>query len=84
MENKFIKILQQIKNEKELKAFIEGIFTKSELEQVETRIQIIKSLKNGISQHQIASDLKIGVATVSRGAKELKDDKTQTKFKYVK
>lgn len=76
----FIKILQQLKTKSEFDAFISGIMTSNELDQIETRIQIIKLLKQGFSQHQVAAKLGIGVATVSRGAAELKKDE----FKYVK
>jgi Trp operon repressor len=30
-------------------------------------------LKKGISQHEIAGDLQVGVATVTRGSKELQE-----------
>jgi len=52
--------------------FLKGIFTAQELEEIPTRLQIIKLLKKGISQQQIAQKLKVGIATVTRGSKELK------------
>ncbi len=62
-----------------MKNFLEGILTEKELEEVSTRLQIVKLLKEGIPQHQIAEKLRLGVATVTRGSKELQ----RGNFKYV-
>jgi TrpR family trp operon transcriptional repressor len=51
--------------------FLLGIFTPQELEEIPTRLQIVKKLKQGIPQHQIARELNVGVATVTRGSKEI-------------
>lgn len=74
-----LKILNSLKTDKERKDFLEGILTNSEVEQILMRIEIIKMLKKGIPQHQIAEKLGVGVATVSRGAKMLKEGK----FDYI-
>jgi TrpR family trp operon transcriptional repressor len=66
-----ITTLQQIKDEKEMKEFLLGILTPQELEEIPARLQIIKKLKQGIPQHTIARELGIGVATVTRGSKEI-------------
>ncbi len=58
---------------------LEGLLTPSETEEIATRLEIVKLLKQGMGQHAIAKKLNIGVATVSRGAKEIKEGK----FKYV-
>lgn len=57
-----------------------GILTPQEQEQLPKRLEIIKRLKKGQSQWQIAADLKVGVATVTRGSKELQ----KGRFEYVK
>ena len=59
--------------------FIEGILTPHEITQIVMRIKIVQMLKKDIPQHKIAFVLGIGVATVSRGAKMLKNGK----LKYV-
>ena len=59
--------------------FLEGILTLKELEEIPTRLQIVKMLKEGIPQHQIAEQLRIGIATVTRGSKEIQ----KGNFKYV-
>lgn len=77
----FKQVLETIKklNEVQLTDFLVGILTPSELEQLIIRIKIVKMLKQGVPQHEIASKLGVGVATVSRGAKELKNGR----FEYV-
>lgn len=69
--NELIELLLNIKNKKEMEDFLFGILTPKELEEIPMRLQIVKMLKMGISQHKIAEDLGIGVATVTRGSKEI-------------
>jgi len=42
-------------------------------------LQIVRMLKKGVPQHQIAKELGIGIATVTRGSKELQ----KGNFKYI-
>lgn len=70
-----IKTIQACKNEKEIEDFLFGILTTTEIEQLGIRYQIVKLLKQGMPQHQIAEKLGIGVATVTRGSKMLKEGK---------
>lgn len=51
--------------------FLDGILTPQELEEIPVRLQIVKLLKKGIPQHEIAQKLGVGVATVTRGSKEI-------------
>lgn len=68
-------------NSKEkLNNFLEGILTPKELIEIPARLQIIKQLKKGVPQHKIADEMGLGVATVTRGSKEIQ----KGKFKYVK
>jgi len=66
-----IETMLAIKTKKEMLAFLQGILTPQELEELPTRLQIVKKLKQGIAQHQIAQELGVGVATVTRGSKEI-------------
>lgn len=66
-----IDLLLTIKTKENMENFLLGILTPKELEEIPTRLQIVKMLKKGISQHQIADNLGVGVATVTRGSKEL-------------
>ena len=69
----------ELQSQEDLTNFIEGILTPQELEQVAQRLQIIKMLKKKIPQHQIAEKLGVGIATVTRGSRMLK----QGHFNYI-
>ena len=53
-------------------AMLSGILSTAELESLNQRIQILAYLSLGHTQRSIAKRLKVGVATVSRGAAALK------------
>ncbi len=55
--------------------FLADILTAGEYEEIARRWQIIKMLEAGMPQREIAEKLGVGVATVTRGAKELADKK---------
>ena len=75
-----VRALQAMDTSEKMMNFLEGILTPKELEEIPTRLQIVKMLKKGIPQHEIAEKLKIGIATVTRGSKEIQ----KGNFKYVK
>jgi len=56
----------------EMLDFLFGILTPKELEELTTRLQIVKLLKKGLPHQEIARRLEVGVATVTRGSRELK------------
>lgn len=74
-----IQHIKNLKTEKEIKDFLESLFTADEINEFETRLKIIKLLIKGYSQRAVAEKLNVGVATVSRGARELKNKK----FKFL-
>lgn len=74
LEN-LVDLLTNIHDTKIMMQFLEGLLTGKELEEISTRIQIIKYLKQGLSQREIAKKLGVGIATVTRGSKELQDNK---------
>jgi len=76
MNNKYFKelidsFLKQ-KNTVEFRDFLFGILTPKELEELTTRLQIVKLLKKGLPHQEIARRLEVGVATVTRGSRELR------------
>lgn len=77
---KLVKLLASITSEEEMENLLIGLLTPKEREELPIRIKIIQLLKKGIPQHQIAEKLGVGVATVTRGAKEIR---TGT-FKVIK
>jgi TrpR family trp operon transcriptional repressor len=70
-QNELIKTLLEIKDPSSMLDFLKGILTPAELQEIPTRLQIVRQLKKGIDHHTIAKNLKIGVATVTRGSKEI-------------
>ena len=63
--------LMQVQSKKEMEAFLYGLLTQKELEELPKRLEIFKQLKKGVPQHEIADKMGIGVATVTRGSQEL-------------
>ncbi len=69
--------LLQIKTEAQMQDFLSGLFTPAELMEIPTRLEIVRLLKQGVAQHEIARQLGVGVATVTRGAKEIQKGRFQ-------
>ena len=74
----FIKLIQSIKDEESLKDLLIGVTTPKERDELVKRIEIIKLLISGEPQKKIASDLGVGIATVTRGSKELSAGRFKT------
>lgn len=53
---------------------LEQLLTPTEYDEVVKRLQIFKMLEAGIPQRKIAETLGVGIATVSRGARALKEE----------
>lgn len=79
MKNKSLQQLAQAfskqKNEQQMLTFLEGILTPKEIEEFAARIEIVKMLKAGVPQREIAEKLGVGIATVTRGSKEVQNGK---------
>lgn len=69
--NSVVSTIHQITDRDTLEDFLLGITTPSEREELARRLEIIHQLLAGKPQQQIANDLRVGVATVTRGSKEL-------------
>lgn len=74
-----VKVFLQADSQDKMENLLNGLLTPGELEELAQRIGIVRLLKKGVGQHEIARRLNMGVATVSRGAKEIK----MGNFKYV-
>ena len=76
MNARFIKelaiVITQIDDQKIAEDFLKNILTPIELEEISVRLQIFKHLMAGMPQRKIAKLLGVGIATISRGARELK------------
>ena len=69
---------RKLKNN-QVEDFVVGILTPQELDHLEKRLEIVKQLKQGVSHRVIAESLNVGIATVTRGSREL----GKGRFKYV-
>ena len=75
--DELIEILLIINNKNMMLDFLQGILTPKELVELSNRLQIVKMLKRGVSHHDIAGKLHVGVATVSRGSREIQKGRFQ-------
>ena len=71
--DEFITTVNQIQDKSLLEDFLRGITTANERKELSQRLEIIKRLLDRQPQHKIAEDLGVGVATVTRGSKELSE-----------
>lgn len=55
----------------QMQDFLEGILTPKEILELSQRIEIVRRLKAAQPQRQIAQEVGVGIATVTRGAREL-------------
>lgn len=69
--DELLDVVDSLKSKIEIKSFLEAILTPKELDEIPKRLQIVKMLKNGMAQRDIAQKLGVGVATVTRGSREL-------------
>jgi TrpR family transcriptional regulator, trp operon repressor len=67
----FVELVHSIRNKELLEDLLIGVTTEGERKELVRRVQIIQKLVKGIPQLQIAGDLNVGIATVTRGSKEL-------------
>jgi TrpR family transcriptional regulator, trp operon repressor len=67
----FVEMLLKTRGKEEMLDLLRGILTPKELVELPNRLQIIKMLKRGVSHHDIAGKLHVGVATVTRGSREI-------------
>ena len=76
MENikEISQIIKNIESQANIVDFFKELLTKSELETLSKRWHILKMLKKGIPQRQIAKELQVSLCKITRGAKILKDN----------
>lgn len=74
-----IDILVKFKTRAQMYDFLQGLLTPKELLEIPKRLAIVKMLKKGIQHQEIAEKLHVGVATVTRGSREIQ----RGKFQYV-
>jgi TrpR family transcriptional regulator, trp operon repressor len=78
--NDFIDTIHAIHDRQLLEDFLVAVTTEKERRELPQRVQIVRRLIDGTPQLKIAQDLGVGIATVTRGSKEL----SQGRFKVLK
>ena len=72
-KKELIEVMARIAKDKQLLAdFVKDILTPHEFENIAIRFQIVKKLEKGEYQDSIAEDLHLGIATVTRGSREMR------------
>lgn len=66
------KLFMHVENRSEVRGLLSGLLTPAEYDEIAARWQIVKLLKDGYPQRDVAEALGVSVATVIRGARELK------------
>lgn len=72
-EQALVEHLMAANNNDSLKAALHSLLTPSEFSEISKRLQIFNLLKTGMPQRQIAETLGVGIATVTRGSRALKN-----------
>ncbi|HCH33714.1 MAG TPA: transcriptional regulator [Oceanospirillaceae bacterium] len=62
-------------NAQSMTAALEGLLTPNEQQELINRLQIFELLSQGLSQRQVAQQLGVGIATVTRGSRALQAGK---------
>lgn len=72
--NELVDVISRIASDKTLlRDFLEDLLTPTEQSDIPRRFQIVKKLSKGVPHQVIAEELGVGVATVTRGSRELKN-----------
>src|SRR3989338_923730 len=73
-KHELVEVFSRIFGDKKLMAeFLVDILTPAEFEALALRLQIVKRLNKGETHREVAGDLGIGVSTVNRGSRELRN-----------
>ncbi|WP_191602026.1 Trp family transcriptional regulator [Marinomonas algicola] len=61
------------RDEGQMQKLLQGLLTPNEVSEMRKRLQIFTLLKEGVSQREISKQLGVGIATVTRGSRALKE-----------
>ncbi len=63
--------LLNLNSHEKMEKVLRDLLTENELAEIANRLKIIEMLEQGVPQRQIADQLGVGIATVTRGSKAL-------------
>ena len=69
--------LLSCKSNEALAHALQGLLTPSETVEISKRLQIFRMLEAGVPQREIAKQLGVGIATVTRGSRALKSEESE-------
>lgn len=69
-------VLNNVSKVNDLELLLEELLTSKELEDLTKRWALMKMLRSGMTQRDIANELKISLCKITRGAKILKNEKS--------
>ena len=72
-DNELFSLLTRIRSPRLMKEFLADLLTQGELKELAKRLQIVKQLDRNATHRAVAKNLRVGIATVERGARELND-----------
>ena len=73
-KKEIVDVLSKVGEKKTLmRDFIEDLLTPHEFENIAFRWQIVKRLAKGEAHDKIAEELRLGVSTVTRGSREMRN-----------
>jgi TrpR family trp operon transcriptional repressor len=75
LHKKLVQHLLSAASPQDMSTMLASLLTPGELDSIATRLEIARLLKAGVVQREIAKRLGVGIATVSRGSRELKAGK---------
>lgn len=76
------KLVKNLHTDEEISTFFKELLTESEIQTLSKRWRILEMLKNGVTQRDIAKELRVSLCKVTRGAKIIKD-KNSILAKYL-
>lgn len=74
-KRELIDVLRRIQDRSQMDEFLQDILTPAEYEDIVTRWQIVKQLARGVPQREIANNLRVSIAKITRGSRELQNEK---------
>jgi len=73
-KQELVEVLSKVFGDKKLTVeFLKDILTPAEFEALALRWQIVKKLNKGETHRSVAGDLGLGISTVTRGSRELRN-----------
>lgn len=71
--DEFVDFLLQAKDRRAMAKRLRALLTSAELHEIPNRLKITRLLKQGLPQRDIARQLGVGIATVTRGSKAMSE-----------